>query len=149
MQLFIAKPHAFTLLTMQNKSWRGNESSQCCMRLTWACWVDRAGLLVRQEGGKGQFGALKRAFRLLVDDVHDKDPQDAAYVYSGYAPLSVRPRCFPNICYLHCATFTCCASHPEEHLPGKGLPRRACIPRHFAHCASRLGRHHCRGGEIG
>ena len=52
--------------------------------------VPRAGLLVRQEGGKGQFGALKRAFRLLVDDVDDKAPQDAAYVYSGYAPLSVR-----------------------------------------------------------
>lgn len=50
----------------------------------------RAGLLVRQEGGKGHFGAVKRAFRLLVDDVDDKQPADMAYVYSGYAPLSVR-----------------------------------------------------------
>ena len=45
---------------------------------------------MRQEGGKGQFGAVKRAFRLLVDDIDDKSPSDAAYVYSGYAPLTVR-----------------------------------------------------------
>ncbi|BDA43254.1 Vacuolar protein sorting-associated protein 33A [Coccomyxa sp. Obi] len=49
-----------------------------------------AGLLVKQEGGKGNFAALKRAFRLLVDDVDDKTPTDIAYVFSGYAPLSVR-----------------------------------------------------------
>ncbi len=47
------------------------------------------GLLVKQEGGKGNFAALKRAFRLLVDDVDDKTPTDIAYVFSGYAPLSV------------------------------------------------------------
>ena len=56
-----------------------------------------AGLVVRQEGGKGQFGALKRAFRLLVEDVDDKSPQDAAYVYSGYAPLSVRTRLLSHV----------------------------------------------------
>ncbi|KAK9915301.1 hypothetical protein WJX75_007269 [Coccomyxa subellipsoidea] len=49
-----------------------------------------AGLLVKHEGGKGNFTALKRAFRLLVDDVDDKNPTDIAYVFSGYAPLSVR-----------------------------------------------------------
>ena len=44
---------------------------------------------MKQEGGKGNFAALKRAFRLLVDDVDDKTPTDIAYVFSGYAPLSV------------------------------------------------------------
>ena len=48
-----------------------------------------AGLLVRNEGGKGNFSALKRGLRLLVDDVDDKNPTDTAYVFSGYAPLSV------------------------------------------------------------
>lgn len=44
---------------------------------------------MKHEGGKGNFTALKRAFRLLVDDVDDKNPTDIAYVFSGYAPLSV------------------------------------------------------------
>lgn len=50
---------------------------------------------MKQEGGKGNFGTLKRAFRLLVDDVDDKIPTDIAYVFSGYAPLTVRPLCIP------------------------------------------------------
>ena len=48
-----------------------------------------AGVLVRQEG-KGHWAALKRAFRLLVDDVDDQSPTDAAYVFSGHCPLTVR-----------------------------------------------------------
>ncbi len=48
-----------------------------------------AGVLVRQEG-KGHWAALKRAFRLLVDDVDDQTPTDAAYVFSGHCPLTVR-----------------------------------------------------------
>jgi len=27
---------------------------------------------------------------LVLDDINDKEPDDIAYVYSGYAPLSVR-----------------------------------------------------------
>lgn len=46
-------------------------------------------MLKRQEG-KSTFGTLKRGLRLLVEDIDDKDPSDIAYVYSGYAPLSVR-----------------------------------------------------------
>lgn len=47
------------------------------------------GLLRRQEG-KSSYGILKRGLRLLVEDIDDKDPSDIAYVYSGYAPISVR-----------------------------------------------------------
>ena len=36
------------------------------------------------------FGAVGQTFRLFVDDVNEKEPNDIAYVYSGYAPLSVR-----------------------------------------------------------
>ena len=52
-----------------------------------------AGLLTRQDGNKGNFAALKRAFRLILDDIDDKNPTDIAYVFSGYAPLSVRCCC--------------------------------------------------------
>jgi hypothetical protein len=31
-----------------------------------------------------------KALRLIVDEVNEHDPNDIAYVYSGYAPLSVR-----------------------------------------------------------
>lgn len=33
---------------------------------------------------------LKRSFRLLLEDIDDKDPTDIAYTYAGYAPLSIR-----------------------------------------------------------
>lgn len=56
-----------------------------------------AGVLVRQEG-KGHWAALKRAFRLLVDDVDDQSPTDAAYVFSGHCPLTVRGRARPCSC---------------------------------------------------
>jgi hypothetical protein len=35
-------------------------------------------------------GIHKSAVRLLVDEVDDMNPNDVSYVYSGYAPLSVR-----------------------------------------------------------
>lgn len=52
--------------------------------------VHDAGLLRRQEGSRSNFSALKRALQLLVDGSDDKPPDDIAYTYSGYAPLSVR-----------------------------------------------------------
>ena len=33
---------------------------------------------------------MKKAFRLLLDNVNDTDPSDIAYTYAGYAPLSIR-----------------------------------------------------------
>lgn len=56
-----------------------------------------AGVLVRQEG-KGHWAALKRAFRLLVDDVDDQNPTDAAYVFSGHCPLTVSSCMIPFPC---------------------------------------------------
>ena len=41
----------------------------------------------------GQFtnySAIRRPLNLIMDDVSEQDPSDIAYVYSGYAPLSVR-----------------------------------------------------------
>ncbi|KAL8722741.1 MAG: hypothetical protein Q9181_007425, partial [Wetmoreana brouardii] len=36
------------------------------------------------------YNALRKSLRLIVDEVNEQDPNDIAYVYSGYAPLSVR-----------------------------------------------------------
>lgn len=36
------------------------------------------------------YSQLQKTLRLIVDEVNEQDPDDVAYVYSGYAPLSVR-----------------------------------------------------------
>jgi hypothetical protein len=50
--------------------------------------LSHVGLL--RGGQKSAFPFLKKSFRLLVDDVDEQNPKDASYVYSGYAPLTVR-----------------------------------------------------------
>jgi hypothetical protein len=42
------------------------------------------------SGTKTNYTYLRKALRLIVDEVNEHDPNDIAYVYSGYAPLSVR-----------------------------------------------------------
>lgn len=53
--------------------------------------------LIFQRGSKTsanattlQFSNLRKNMRLIVDDVNEQTPDDVAYVYSGYAPLSIR-----------------------------------------------------------
>ena len=41
-------------------------------------------------GTKTNYNYLRKTLRLIVDEVNEADPDDIAYVYSGYAPLSVR-----------------------------------------------------------
>lgn len=41
-------------------------------------------------GAKTNYTYLRKALRLIVDEVNEHDPNDIAYVYSGYAPLSIR-----------------------------------------------------------
>lgn len=36
------------------------------------------------------FAPLRKSLRLVVDDVNDAAPNDISFVYSGYAPLSIR-----------------------------------------------------------
>ena len=48
-------------------------------------------LLVQSPSTKPQpFPALRKSLRLIVDDIDDAAPNDISYVYSGYAPLSIR-----------------------------------------------------------
>ncbi|KKA24717.1 Vacuolar sorting protein [Rasamsonia emersonii CBS 393.64] len=41
-------------------------------------------------GTKTNYSYLRKHLRLVVEEVSEKDPNDIAYVYSGFAPLSVR-----------------------------------------------------------
>lgn len=41
-------------------------------------------------GAKTNYTYLRKQLRLIVDEVNEQDPNDIAYVYSGYAPLSIR-----------------------------------------------------------
>ncbi|KAK5990319.1 Vacuolar protein sorting-associated protein 33A [Cladobotryum mycophilum] len=41
-------------------------------------------------GNKTNYTYLRKQLRLIVDEVQEDDPNDIAYVYSGYAPLSIR-----------------------------------------------------------
>jgi vacuolar protein sorting-associated protein 33A len=41
-------------------------------------------------GTKTNYTYLRKQLRLIVDEVNEHDPNDVAYVYSGYAPLSIR-----------------------------------------------------------
>ena len=42
------------------------------------------------SGNKTNYQYLRKQLRLIVDEVQEDDPNDIAYVYSGYAPLSIR-----------------------------------------------------------
>ncbi|DAA79647.1 TPA_exp: Uncharacterized protein A8136_0420 [Trichophyton benhamiae CBS 112371] len=41
-------------------------------------------------GAKTNYNSLRKSLRLIVDEVDEQNPNDISYVYSGYAPLSVR-----------------------------------------------------------
>lgn len=49
-----------------------------------------AGALSSMAITKTNYNYLRKALRLIVDEVNETEPNDVAYVYSGYAPLSVR-----------------------------------------------------------
>ncbi|KAL9266006.1 Vacuolar protein-sorting-associated protein 33-like protein [Drosera capensis] len=51
--------------------------------------LERAGLFRKQEL-KSNWLTIKRAMRLVVEDNNTANPSDISYVFSGYAPLSVR-----------------------------------------------------------
>lgn len=42
------------------------------------------------RGTKTNYTHLRKELRLIVDEYNEQDPGDIAYVYSGYAPLSIR-----------------------------------------------------------
>nr|ODN95550.1 ATP-binding protein [Cryptococcus depauperatus CBS 7855] len=64
------------------------------------------------------FPALRKSLRLIVDDINDVAPNDVSFVYSGYAPLSIR--------LIQCITQkNAVLSGPSEELLEKKLLPRA------------------------
>ncbi|KAH7537461.1 hypothetical protein FEM48_Zijuj03G0095300 [Ziziphus jujuba var. spinosa] len=51
--------------------------------------LEKAGLLKKQET-KSNWLTVKRALQLVVEDTDTVNPNDISYVFSGYAPLSIR-----------------------------------------------------------
>ncbi|TXG49476.1 hypothetical protein EZV62_025351 [Acer yangbiense] len=51
--------------------------------------LEKAGLLRKQEA-KSNWLTIKRALQLVVEDTDTASPNDISYVFSGYAPLSIR-----------------------------------------------------------
>ncbi|XP_044460658.1 vacuolar protein-sorting-associated protein 33 homolog isoform X1 [Mangifera indica] len=51
--------------------------------------LEKAGLLKKQES-KSNWLTIKRALQLVVEDTDSANPNDISYVFSGYAPLSIR-----------------------------------------------------------
>ncbi|XP_060105435.1 vacuolar protein sorting-associated protein 33A [Heteronotia binoei] len=52
--------------------------------------LEKAGLLKPQTSGRNNYPTIRKTLRLWMDDVNEQNPHDISYVYSGYAPLSVR-----------------------------------------------------------
>lgn len=52
--------------------------------------IPMAGGNTNVSGTKTNYTYLRKQLRLIVDEVQEDDPNDIAYVYSGYAPLSIR-----------------------------------------------------------
>jgi vacuolar protein sorting-associated protein 33A len=46
--------------------------------------------VTKPSAAKSAYSSLRKSLRLIVDEVDEQKPDDIAYVYSGYAPLSIR-----------------------------------------------------------
>ncbi|XP_073293277.1 vacuolar protein-sorting-associated protein 33 homolog isoform X1 [Primulina huaijiensis] len=51
--------------------------------------LEKAGLFKKQDS-KSNWLTIKRALQLVVEDTDTANPNDISYVFSGYAPLSIR-----------------------------------------------------------
>nr|XP_043614949.1 vacuolar protein-sorting-associated protein 33 homolog isoform X2 [Erigeron canadensis] len=51
--------------------------------------LEKAGLVRKQEG-KNNWPTIKRNLQLVAEDNDTANPKDVSYVFSGYAPLSIR-----------------------------------------------------------
>ncbi|GAV77193.1 Sec1 domain-containing protein [Cephalotus follicularis] len=51
--------------------------------------LEKSGLLKKQES-KSNWLTIKRALQLVIEDTDTANPNDISYVFSGYAPLSIR-----------------------------------------------------------
>jgi hypothetical protein len=55
-----------------------------------ALLLPSVGSAAPSTGTNTNYNYLRKTLHLIVDEVNEQDPNDIAYVYSGYAPLSIR-----------------------------------------------------------
>jgi lysine-specific histone demethylase 1 len=73
------------------------------------------------DGNKTNYTYLRKQLRLIVDEVQEDDPNDIAYVYSGYAPLSIRlVQCILQKQYLLSITKGTVSANAGGGAPGAG-----------------------------
>jgi vacuolar protein sorting-associated protein 33A len=78
--------------------------------------LERLGLFnvrTSSNASRAAFANVRRTLRLIVNEVDEHNPADISYVYSGYAPLSVR--------LVQCAVQKISAGHAGGSVPGIGL----------------------------
>ncbi|ORX57239.1 vacuolar protein sorting-associated protein 33A-like protein [Piromyces finnis] len=52
--------------------------------------LSKVGLFKKYDGSKNTYPSVRKNLKIIVDDVDEYNPNDISYVYSGYAPISVR-----------------------------------------------------------
>ena len=68
-----------------------------------------------QNPTRTNYNALRKPLRLIVDEVNESQPTDIAYVYSGYAPLSIRlVQCIIHKSYLLSLTKPSSLNNPQS-----------------------------------
>ncbi|XP_067293697.1 vacuolar protein sorting-associated protein 33A [Pseudorasbora parva] len=52
--------------------------------------LEKVGLLKSQSTMRNNYPTIRKTLKLWMEDANEQNPNDISYVYSGYAPLSVR-----------------------------------------------------------
>lgn len=52
--------------------------------------LEKVGLLKAQSTMRNNYPTIRKTLKLWMEDANEQNPNDISYVYSGYAPLSVR-----------------------------------------------------------
>ncbi|XP_077062920.1 vacuolar protein sorting-associated protein 33A [Siphateles boraxobius] len=52
--------------------------------------LEKVGLLKAQSTVRNNYPTIRKTLKLWMEDANEQNPNDISYVYSGYAPLSVR-----------------------------------------------------------
>uniref|UniRef100_A0A8C7Z331 Vacuolar protein sorting-associated protein 33A n=1 Tax=Oryzias sinensis TaxID=183150 RepID=A0A8C7Z331_9TELE len=52
--------------------------------------LEKVGLLKPQTSSRNNYPTIRKTLKLWMEDANEQNPNDISYVYSGYAPLSIR-----------------------------------------------------------
>ncbi|CAB1319797.1 unnamed protein product [Coregonus sp. 'balchen'] len=52
--------------------------------------LEKTGLLKPQTSTRNNYPTIRKTLKLWMEDANEQNPNDISYVYSGYAPLSIR-----------------------------------------------------------